>query len=147
MKLKIVFYDTERDICYTSPQSTVRCFREYMSIAQPPGFSDCNFTPNPCRYIPLLFSGMKDKNELELWEGHIVNFQMVEDSPTLLTGEVVFEEANAWFGVRFVEGNEVVIMPLFGLDLTKLEIIRHKHNGFDETFLSTVKYGQSIYRH
>lgn len=148
MKLKIVFYDIGRRVCCTSKQSIIRSFREYMNIVQPPGFSDCragltgdDYTPHPSRYIPLVYSGMKDKNNRELWEGHIVDFKMIEDNPTLLTGEVGFEEDHGWFGIQFKEGNDTVFMPLFGIDPMKIEIIRHKYNGFDEEYLSTVKYG------
>ena len=64
MKLKVKFWDTERNFFLESAISCVTAFRNYMDIPAETRFSDCQNQPEKLRYIPVLYTWIND-----LWQG------------------------------------------------------------------------------
>ena len=55
-----------------SKQSLATCFRHYINLAQPSGFSDIDTSAYPEEYTPLLFSNRKDLRGNELYEDDVI---------------------------------------------------------------------------
>lgn len=90
--------------------------RYILGIGQEKGFNTLvDYKPTRDRFIPLLFSGAKDKSGKEIWEGDIVEFKKDPDDEFHYKGVVVYEQENACFSVKFECLGEAVLMPLFGI--------------------------------
>ena len=94
-------WDTERKEMFTSPQSVERGMRNLLGIPGKSGFSSVDVRPQLQKYIPLMCTGMPDKND---------EFNV--------EGEIVYEPENACFSVKFESFGEFVLMPLLGLTPT-----------------------------
>lgn len=71
MKLKVKFWDTERQFFLESAISCVTAFRHYVNIPSETRFSDCENQPEKLRYIPVVHTLIRD-----FWEGDIVDLDM-----------------------------------------------------------------------
>ena len=100
MKLKVKFWDTERNFFLESAISCVTAFRNYIDIPAETRFSDCPNQPEKMRYIPVLFTWIND-----LWQGDIVEVDLLkfwgedEFDGKLIRCEVVFDYVNGWWAV------------------------------------------------
>lgn len=118
LPIKFKMWDTERKEMFTSPQSIERGMRNLLGIPGKSGFSSVDVRPQPHKYIPLMCTGMPDKNGVLLWEGDCVEFKFDENDEFNIEGEIVYEPGNACFSVKFESFGESVLMPLLGLTPT-----------------------------
>lgn len=118
LPMKFKMWDTERKEMFTSPQSVERGMRNLLGIPGKSGFSSVDVRPQPQKYIPLMCTGMPDKNGIILWEGDYVEFKFDEYDEFNVEGEIVYEAENACFSVKFESLGEFVLMPLLGLTPT-----------------------------
>ncbi|MFK2343684.1 hypothetical protein ACIXNK_02805 [Bacteroides fragilis] len=77
-------WDTERKEMFTSPQSVERGMRNLLGIPGKSGFSSVDVRPQLQKYIPLMCTGMPDKNGVLLWEGDYVEFKFDETMSSML---------------------------------------------------------------
>ena len=106
-------------IVNTKP-SLVTAFRNYIGLAMAGGFSDLDTTPHPESVIPLLFTGMHDRNGAEIWEGDRVMFDIERYSEGQYYGEceceIVYCPKMACFGVKPLDMEDPDgIYPMFGI--------------------------------
>ena len=100
MKLKVKFWDTERNFFLESAISCVTAFRNYLDIPAETRFSDCPNQPEKLRYIPVLFTWIN-----ELWQGDIVEVDLMkfwgedEFEGKSIRCEIVFDYINGWWAV------------------------------------------------
>lgn len=118
LPIKFKMWDTERKEMFTSPQSVERGMRNLLGIPGKSGFSSVDVRPQLQKYIPLMCTGMPDKNGVLLWEGDYVEFKFDENVEFNVEGEIVYEPENACFSVKFESFGEFVFMPLLGLTPT-----------------------------
>lgn len=118
LPIKFKMWDTERKEMFTSPQSVERGMRNLLGIPGKSGFSSVDVRPQLQKYIPLMCTGMSDKNGVLLWEGDYVEFKFDENDEFNVEGEIVYEPENACFSVKFESFGEFVLMPLLGLTPT-----------------------------
>ena len=107
---RIRFWFTEQQCMLRTKVSCVSAFGHYLNVAQMPGFSDIDTTPHPEQYIPMIFTGITDRNEKEVWEGDLVSFDFsgfIGNSPGgLIQCVVVYDETLAMFGLKPLEVND-----------------------------------------
>ena len=102
--------------CVTSVYGKLRFI---LGIGQQKGFNTLiDYKPDKKRFIPLLRTGMPDKNGIILWEGDYVEFMFDENDEFRIEGEIVYEPENACFSVKFTSLGESVLVPLLGLTPT-----------------------------
>lgn len=121
---KIRFWDTENKMMLTSAVSCVTAFRNYINVAAPSGFSDIDNQPKQGKYVPMLCTGKKDKNDREIWEGDLVLLCMnMGGMEVKLKSIIVYDESEAMFCVEPIEDNkEHDSAPLLGLK-DEIEVI------------------------
>lgn len=91
-------------------------FGDYVGRCSPPGFSDCDFTPQPDRYEPIICTFYKDRSGQELWSGDLVRVQHPTAEPSV-TVECVIEYSEYDAAFVFVpRENPESTYPLFGMD-------------------------------
>jgi hypothetical protein len=121
MKIKMKIYDKERRCIYETAVSIARCFGDYVGRCRPPGFSDCDFTPQPDRYEPIICTFYKDRSGQELWSGDLVRVQHPTAEPSV-TLECVIEYSEYDAAFVFVpRENPESTYPLFGMDSELIE--------------------------
>ncbi len=131
MKLKLKFWDTERKFMLESNVSCVTAFQNYLGQAACSGFSDCNFTPEKDRYIPLIKIGIDNKgNDLFIHDLVSVDLNNIYDKDLKVKCEIVYDEKECCFCVNPIENIEHLIpMPLFGI-MSEIERIGCKYELF-----------------
>ena len=105
---RLKFYDTKQKCIIETKISLHRCFANYTNVTRPPGFSDCNFTPEPERYVPVvpLCDDMNGKQITNISE-------VVFHDPMTETREhcvIIYENERACFSLSFENGT---IVPIF----------------------------------
>lgn len=90
-------------IVNTKP-AIVSAFRNYIGLAMAGGFSDLETTPHPYSVIPMLFTGMNDREGVEIWEGDLVMFDIERYTDGQYHGEyeceIVYCQEMACFCVK-----------------------------------------------
>lgn len=126
----IKFYDKERHYIFETKVSINRCFCNYIGHTLPSGFSDCDFTPQPERYVPILTIG-RDRSGKEITTNSIVKLHH-PDTGEELKGKIVYEENNCCFSIDFGKGLQ---MPLLGI-CEYVEVVGEflKHNDNEMSF-------------
>ena len=117
MKLKVKFWDTERNFFLESAISCVTAFRNYMDIPAETRFSDCQNQPEKLRYIPVLYTWIND-----LWQGDIVEVDLFkfwgedEYKGIIIRCEVIFDYENGWWAaIPIKPASDFDGFPLTGL--------------------------------
>lgn len=113
---KIRFWRTEDGYMNTTDISCVSAFRNYMSVTMPGGFSDLKTSPHPEKYIPMIFTGIKDKDDAEIWEHDIVEFDAGLYTDGSIKGkqicEVVYDDTLAAFTIVPIKTTELTGFPI-----------------------------------
>ncbi|MEF9923002.1 MAG: hypothetical protein RR397_11275 [Odoribacter sp.] len=124
---KIKFFDTETKMIIESNISRSRVFREMLNVTPPPGFSDISAKPNHYRYKPIMPTGKKDSNDVELYDGDIVEFNYSmfrgDEYDNKIRCKVVYNAEEAMYCIDPIEPhNDAINVPLFGLkdEITKI---------------------------
>lgn len=96
-------------------------------------FSDIDTTPHPEQYIPMVFTGITDRNEKEVWESDLVSFDFsgfIGNSPGgLIQCVVVYDETLAIFGLKPLEmSDNSATVPLMGLK-DMIEVVGNVYEG------------------
>lgn len=116
-------YDKESRCVYDTVASIARCFGEYIGRTRPPGFSECDFTPHPDRYEPIICTFYRDKSGEELWTGDIVRVQHpTAESGIALDCTIQYSEPDAAF-VLSPQEDPSAAYPIFGMDSMLIEKI------------------------
>lgn len=130
---KIRFWFTEQQCMLRTKVSCVSAFGHYLNVAQMPGFSDIDTTPHPEQYIPMVFTGITDRNEKEVWESDLVSFDFsgfIGNSPgCIIQCVVVYDETLAMFGLKPLEmSDNSATVPLMGLK-DMIEVVGNVYEG------------------
>lgn len=100
---KIKFAKVGVSYLIESKQGIATCFRHYINLAQPSGFSDIDTSARPKEHIPLLYVSRKDMRGDELYEDDVIFIKLPDiyeiDNSIWKLCVVGYNEDAAAFGV------------------------------------------------